>query len=394
MLVLRSSGASPFVRKVRIAADIIGLADRIEVVDAETLTPAPDLLEQNPLGKIPTLVLENGDTLYDSRVILEYLDVLGGGALIPQGSRRFAALRLQALADGLMDAAVLQMYEIRWRPEEHRVEKWVAHQKGKVARALDEAERSLDAAPATPIHVGHIALACALGYLDLRFEGKWRNDHPKLVAWLDDFAKTRAGLRGDADVGVGGGAPAKEETLSRGDHKAGSPQATDKSPDRPQRQEGQKRQPADQQHNPELAHGGVPQRKGRPRECRPFGGVRDPSNRYSPQTPKCRLGSGRHPASPPLRKRAVRSGTFVGRQVCVSPGAAYLDGAWKSTLNTCLRLSSVTCMRHPRQSGPSGMKGTVCLTIRMAWRWAASQFASSTPSQSHISSLSCDRKSK
>ena len=188
MLVLRSSGASPFVRKVRIAADIIGLADRIEVVDAETLTPAPDLLEQNPLGKIPTLVLENGDTLYDSRVILEYLDLLGGGMLIPQGSRRFAALRLQALADGLMDAAVLQMYEIRWRPEEHRVEKWVAHQKGKVARALDEAERSLEAAAATPIHVGHIALACALGYLDLRFEGKWRNDHPKLVAWLDDFA--------------------------------------------------------------------------------------------------------------------------------------------------------------------------------------------------------------
>ena len=134
-------------------------------------------------------MLENGDTLYDSRVILEYLDVLGGGTLIPQGSRRFAALRLQALADGLMDAAVLQMYEIRWRPEEHRVEKWVAHQKGKVARALDEAERSLDAASATPIHVGHIALACALGYLDLRFEGKWRNDYPKLVAWLDDFAR-------------------------------------------------------------------------------------------------------------------------------------------------------------------------------------------------------------
>ena len=190
MLVLRSSGASPFVRKVRIAADIVGVADRIEVVDAETLTPAPDLLEQNPLGKIPTLVLENGDTLYDSRVILEYLDVLAAAARSSRRARGgLRRLRLQALADGIMDAAVLQMYEIRWRPEEHRVEKWVAHQKGKVARALDEAERSLDAAAATPIHVGHIALACALGYLDLRFEGKWRNDHPKLVAWLDDFAR-------------------------------------------------------------------------------------------------------------------------------------------------------------------------------------------------------------
>src|SRR5215210_6227366 len=175
MLVLRSSGASPFVRKVRIAADILRLSDRIEVVEAETLTPAPDLLGQNPLGKIPTLVLENGESLYDSRVILEYLDTLGGGGtLIPQGSRRFEALRLQALADGIMDAAVLQMYEIRWRPEEHRVEKWVAHQKGKVARGLDDAEASLGASPAAPIHIGHIALACALGYLDLRFEGAWR----------------------------------------------------------------------------------------------------------------------------------------------------------------------------------------------------------------------------
>ena len=187
MLVLRSSGASPFVRKVRIASSVLGLDHDIKLETAETTSPSDSVRQQNPIGKIPTLVLENGDTLYDSRVILEYLDVLGGGALIPQGSRRFAALRLQALADGLMDAAVLQMYEIRWRPEEHRVENWVAHQKGKVARALDEAESSLDAAPATPIHVGHIALACALGYLDLRFEGKWRNDHPKLVAWLDDF---------------------------------------------------------------------------------------------------------------------------------------------------------------------------------------------------------------
>src|SRR5829696_10446716 len=189
MLVLRSSGASPFVRKVRIAADLLGFTDRIRVVEADTLNPAPDLLGQNPLGKIPTLVLETGEALYDSRVILEYLDALaGGGKIIPPGWSRFEALRLQALADGIMDSGVLQMYEIRWRPEEHRVQKWVAHQKGKVARALDEAERSLDAAAAAPIHVGHLALACALGYLDLRFEGKWRNDHPKLVAWLADFA--------------------------------------------------------------------------------------------------------------------------------------------------------------------------------------------------------------
>jgi glutathione S-transferase len=189
MLVLRSSGASPFVRKVRIAADLLGLDDRIQVVEADTMNPAPDLLGQNPLGKIPTLVLENGETLYDSAVILDYLDALaGGGKIIPPGWSRYEALRLEALADGIMEAALLIVYEGRWRPAEHRVEKWVDHQKAKVERALDFAQARY-ATPGGPVHVGQIALACALGYLDLRHEGRWRQSHPKLVAWLDDFAK-------------------------------------------------------------------------------------------------------------------------------------------------------------------------------------------------------------
>jgi glutathione S-transferase len=122
-------------------------------------------------------------------LILEYLDALaGGGKIIPPGWSRFEALRLQALADGIMDAALLQVYEIRYRPEEHRVQKWVDHQKGKVERALDVAQAS-HAAPGAPVDVGQIALACALGYLDLRHEGRWRQSHPRLVAWLDDFAK-------------------------------------------------------------------------------------------------------------------------------------------------------------------------------------------------------------
>jgi glutathione S-transferase len=188
MLILRSSGASPFVRKVRVAADVLGLSDRIEVVEADTMNPPAEFLDQNPLGKIPALVLESGETLYDSRVIVEYLDALaGGGRIIPPGWSRFPALRLQALADGIMEAGVLQMYEIRWRPEEHRVEKWVAHQKGKVARALAAAGPVANEPAAAP-HIGHIALACALGYLDLRFEGTWRKDHPRLAAWLDGFA--------------------------------------------------------------------------------------------------------------------------------------------------------------------------------------------------------------
>jgi glutathione S-transferase len=157
-------------------------------VQADTNDANDPLRQQNPLGKIPTLILENGETLYDSRVILEYLDHLaGGGKIIPAGEARFAALRLQALADGIMDAAILQVYENRWRDESRREPKWVEHQVGKVGRALAHAEAH-HSTPAQRQDVGTIALACVLGYLDLRFEGRWRKDHPKLVAWLDAFS--------------------------------------------------------------------------------------------------------------------------------------------------------------------------------------------------------------
>jgi glutathione S-transferase len=112
MLVLRSSPASPFGRKVKLSASILGLSDRIQIVDADTLNPEDSIRQQNPLGKIPALLLENGDVLYDSRVIVDYLDHLAGGAgIIPNGPERFTALRDQALADGIMDAALLQVYE-------------------------------------------------------------------------------------------------------------------------------------------------------------------------------------------------------------------------------------------------------------------------------------------
>lgn len=187
MLVLRSSPASPFGRKVKMAAIELGLMDRIEVVAADTNDPAEPLRQQNPLGKIPTLVLEDGTTLFDSRVIVEYLDHLAGGRIFPAGEARFAQLRLMALADGIADAALLQVYEGRYRPEEGRNANWVAHQAGKVARGLEALEAAPPAFPDRP-RIGEIALACTLGYLDLRFEGKWRADFPKLVAWLDDFA--------------------------------------------------------------------------------------------------------------------------------------------------------------------------------------------------------------
>jgi glutathione S-transferase len=187
MMLLRSSSASPFARKVRIAAITLGLSDRIEIVPADTSDPADSLRAQNPLGKIPTLVLEDGRALYDSAVILEYLDFLaGGGEIIPAGPERFDALTRAALADGVADAAILKVYEQRWREDGARSARWLDHQSGKIARGL----AALDADPprAGVADVAAISLACALGYLDLRFDGAWRAERPRLVAWLDAFS--------------------------------------------------------------------------------------------------------------------------------------------------------------------------------------------------------------
>jgi glutathione S-transferase len=187
MLVLRSSPPSPFGRKVRIAAALLELSDRMTVETADTRDPGDTLRTQNPLGKVPALILESGETLYDSRVIVEYLDALaGGGRLIPAGWSRFEVLRQQALADGLMDAAILQSYEARWRPEERRERAWLDHQQGKIDRGLAEAEATLSTPPRA-FDIGHVALASALGYFDHRFEGRWRQGRPKLVGWLEDF---------------------------------------------------------------------------------------------------------------------------------------------------------------------------------------------------------------
>jgi glutathione S-transferase len=190
MMILRSAGPSPFGRKVRIAAAVLGLSDRIEVVAADSANPDDPLRRDNPLGKIPVLVPENGAPLYDSPVILEYLDALaGGGKILPKGARRFEVLTQQALADGILDASILRVYEVRHRPEDKRVPSWVAYQAEKVARSLAK----LESEPPLPVvsfpDAGQIAVACALGYQDLRFEGKWRAEHPKLVAWLDGFAR-------------------------------------------------------------------------------------------------------------------------------------------------------------------------------------------------------------
>jgi glutathione S-transferase len=192
MMILRTSPPSPFGRKVTIAADLLGLTDKIEKRGVDLNDPADSLLMQNPLGKVPTLVLTDGTTFYDSCVILDYLDhMAGGGKIVPRETNaRFAALRLQALCDGILDAALLIVYEGRYRPPEMLVQSWIDRQSQKIARglaALEAAPPALDKNGALP-NVGQITLACLLGYLDLRLGGKWRKDHPRLVAWLDQFA--------------------------------------------------------------------------------------------------------------------------------------------------------------------------------------------------------------
>ncbi len=187
MMILRSAPPSPFGRKVKIAAAMLGLFDELEIVPTDTLDATDPIRAQNPLGKIPALILEDGGVLYDSRVILEFLDHrAGGGKIIPaDGPARFRALTAQALADGLTDAAILQVYEGRFRAADKHEPRWVEHQVGKMSRALSAFEA---APPDGPRTVAHIALACALGYLDFRFAGAWREGHPRLVAWLDAFA--------------------------------------------------------------------------------------------------------------------------------------------------------------------------------------------------------------
>ncbi len=190
MMILRSSPSSPFGRKVRIAVSLLGFDGDVKIEPADTTDVNDSVRAQNPLGKIPVLIAEDGVAYYDSRVILDYLDDrAGGGKIVPREPKaRLAALRLQALGDGILDASILTIYETRWRKADAHEPKWLEHQAGKVARALAALEAAPPALGAGLPNVGQITLACVLGYRDFRFGGGWRSDHPRLVAWLDGFA--------------------------------------------------------------------------------------------------------------------------------------------------------------------------------------------------------------
>lgn len=189
------SAASPYVRKAIACAIARGIDDQLEKWTIATTDPV--LSESNPLGKIPTLITDQGVALFDSPVICEYLDSIGSAPpLFPAaGPARWAALRLQALGDGIMDASQPRRREIALPQDEGRIA-YINLQRGKVSRALDVLEK--EAASLGPLKtIGDITVACALGYLDFRFGNEpWRPGHPKLEAWyasvvvLPPIAKT------------------------------------------------------------------------------------------------------------------------------------------------------------------------------------------------------------
>src|SRR6476646_1157301 len=186
--VLRSTVTSPFGRKVRMAIDMLELGDRIKLQPADPLDESDTLRQQNPLGKMPCLVLPDGGTIYDSGIIIEYLqDVAGTDRLLPlKGRERYRALTLSRLADGIMDASILVVYETRFRPDLPHSPRWLTHQRGKIRRGL----AAFEAAPPDPgkTDVVSIGLSCALGYLDWRKQVDWRPTHPTLVDWLNRFS--------------------------------------------------------------------------------------------------------------------------------------------------------------------------------------------------------------
>jgi glutathione S-transferase len=190
---LRHSVASAYVRKVMAVAIETGLDGRLEPVERRItpVKPDADLVKDNPLGKIPCLITDEGAVLYDSRVICEYLDSLHAGPkMFPAaGPARWTALRRQAEGDGILDAAALVRYETFLRPKERRWPEWIDGQKLKFRRALAALEAEAGDFGNT-VDIGTITIGCALGYLDFRYgdEG-WRATRPKLAAWFEWFGK-------------------------------------------------------------------------------------------------------------------------------------------------------------------------------------------------------------
>lgn len=189
------SPTSPYVRKVMVVLHETGQLAEVELVSGSgsPVDPGGAPLEANPLGKVPALERPDGPALYDSRVICRYLDASAkdgaGGGLYPEGARLWDTLTVEATGDGILDAALLMVYEGRLRPEELRFAPWVEGQWAKVDRALDALETRWMAHLEGPLDAGQIAVGCALGYLGFRHGARgWRTGRPALAEWFDGFA--------------------------------------------------------------------------------------------------------------------------------------------------------------------------------------------------------------
>ena len=196
-MILRTALPSPFGRMVKISAYVLGLEDRFQVELCNTMDAEDSIRQQNPLGKIPALITDDS-VIYDSRVIMEYLDQMaGGGKIIPSGGdARIDVLTRTAMACGLLDAALLVIYEGRFRPEDMQVESFVEYQRDKIRRTLDYvAGQNLKYGNGAMPDAGEIGLACCLDYLDFRKQLNWRDHAPGLADWMMDFAKSVPGYQ-------------------------------------------------------------------------------------------------------------------------------------------------------------------------------------------------------
>jgi glutathione S-transferase len=174
------SPLSPYVRKVRVLIREAGREVEEQTVSTTALATDPAILPASPLGRIPVLIRDDGPPLVDSRVICRFLDARWGAGLYPE-DRLWEVLTLEALAEGMLDSALLMAYELRLRPEARQWPDWIEAQWAKVARTLDHLEGDV---PDGPLDMGQVALACALGYLDLRQAARdWRRGRPRLAAW-------------------------------------------------------------------------------------------------------------------------------------------------------------------------------------------------------------------
>ena len=187
---LRYSPTSPYVRKVVVTALELGIDGRIERIATNTADPANGLAADNPLAKVPALLTDDIGPLYDSPVICEYLDSLQGAPKLhpAAGPARWVALRRQALADGMTDAAILRRLE-EMRPQGEQSPSWIVKQQAKVEAVLDALEREAASFAKDP-GIDQIAVGCALGYLDFRYAAdRWRDRRPALARWFDAFAR-------------------------------------------------------------------------------------------------------------------------------------------------------------------------------------------------------------